>query len=108
MRSGRAALAAGGRPMSPWSRVAAVRAALVATATALVAPQLAAQGAGGLCRPAGSDSRDELLAVRDPAKVARTLNPALAQEVVSGATDADAVNAAAEFLRGEVAKAGGG
>lgn len=77
-----------------WWRSLCVGAAL------LVAPFLAnAQKVGGFDAPAGGENRAAMRVVKQPQKVEAKQNTALQREVISGATDADAINEAARRLR---------
>lgn len=85
---------------------AALVGAFAFSAIALVAgaANTYAQKVGGLDAPAGVDNRAALRVVKQPQRVEAKKNAALDREVISGATDADAINEAAARLK----SAGGG
>ncbi len=58
-----------------------------------------AQPIGGLPTPASAPNRQDLLKIREPDAIQVKQNAALDREVLSGASDSDAVNAAVKRLR---------
>lgn len=76
----------------------------VAIGVVLCAATSFAQKVGGLDAPAGVENRAAMRQVKQPQKVEAKKNAALDREVISGATDADAINEAASRLKA----AGGG